>query len=58
MHVSFLGLLTIVFVCAKLFGAIAWSWWLVFLPVLILPGLVVAGFLFAVVVTFFSHPFK
>lgn len=29
----FLEILTIVFVCAKLFGAIAWSWWWVFSPI-------------------------
>ena len=32
---GFLGLLTLIFVLAKLFGAIAWSWWLVFLPAII-----------------------
>lgn len=58
MHVSFLGLLTIVFVCAKLFGAIAWSWWLVFLPVLILPGLVVAGFVIGTISIFIGSLFK
>lgn len=30
---GFLEILTIVFVCAKLFGAIAWSWWWVFSPI-------------------------
>lgn len=29
---GFLEILTIVFVCAKLFGAIAWSWGWVFSP--------------------------
>lgn len=58
MHVSFLGLLTIVFVCAKLFGAIAWSWWVVFLPVLILPGLVVAGFVIGAISIFIGSLFK
>ena len=30
---GFLEILTIVFVCAKLFGAIAWSWWWVLAPI-------------------------
>lgn len=29
---SFLGLLTIVFILLKLAGVIAWSWWFVLLP--------------------------
>ncbi|MBO0473255.1 hypothetical protein JZO86_06015 [Enterococcus ureasiticus] len=29
------SILTIIFVVAKLFGLIAWSWWLVFSPVLV-----------------------
>ena len=32
-------LLTIIFVVLKLVGAIAWSWWLVFLPLLIGAGI-------------------
>lgn len=28
----FINALTLIFVCAKLFGAIDWSWWLVFSP--------------------------
>lgn len=28
-------ILTIIFVCCKLFGVISWSWWLVFLPEII-----------------------
>lgn len=35
MSVGFLGLLTIVFVIAKLAGYISWSWWLVFTPTFI-----------------------
>ncbi|APX72065.1 hypothetical protein M5C72_02665 [Companilactobacillus allii] len=33
--ISFVGLLTLIFVIAKLFGLIHWSWLLVFAPVLI-----------------------
>lgn len=33
--IGFVGLLTIVFITLKLTGVIAWSWWLVFLPMII-----------------------
>jgi hypothetical protein len=29
---AFLNILTLIFVAAKLFEVITWSWWLVFLP--------------------------
>ena len=32
LQIGFLPLLTLVFVAAKLFGAIAWSWWWVLAP--------------------------
>lgn len=32
---GFTEVLTIIFVCFKLFGAIDWSWWLVLLPEII-----------------------
>ena len=48
MQVSFLGLLTIVFIALKLSGHIAWSWWWVLSP-LWLPGavLIVIGLIYA-----------
>jgi len=33
--VGFLGFLTLVFIGAKLFGAIEWSWWWVLSPIII-----------------------
>jgi hypothetical protein len=47
---SFLSLLTLAFVVLKLTGFISWSWWLVFLPVLIpviiiIAVLIIAGIL-------------
>lgn len=36
---SLSSILTIIFVIAKLFGVINWSWWLVLLPSLISVGL-------------------
>ena len=35
MNIGFMGLLTIVFITLKLTGYIAWSWWLVLLPMII-----------------------
>lgn len=32
---GFLGLLTLIFVIAKLWGIVDWSWWIVFLPIII-----------------------
>lgn len=32
--IGFTGILTIIFVIAKLLGVINWSWWLVFSPTL------------------------
>ena len=31
--IGFLDILTLIFVAAKLFGAIDWSWWWVFSPI-------------------------
>ena len=31
--ISFLGMLTIAFICLKLLDYIDWSWWLVLLPI-------------------------
>ena len=42
---GFLGTLTLIFVVFKLLGYIDWSWWLVFLPVLIGLGI---GILFLI----------
>lgn len=39
---GFSGLLTIAFVVLKLCGVINWSWWLVFLPLIISIGLPIA----------------
>ena len=43
MKVEFGGsftLLTVIFACLKLAGVIDWSWWIVFLPILVPVGLV------------------
>lgn len=43
--VGFLGFLTLIFIGAKLFGAIAWSWWWVLSPIIVpwTVGFIVAG---------------
>ena len=43
-------ILTALFTVAKLVGLITWSWWLVFLPALILVGFWLFVFIVAVVV--------
>jgi hypothetical protein len=42
--------LTVVFLVLKLTHVIAWSWWLVFLPLIISGGIFVVIFLFAAIV--------
>ena len=41
---GFINALTLVFVAAKLFGVIDWSWWLVFSPPLVHVGIVITLF--------------
>lgn len=43
MKIGFLGLLTLIFITLKLTEVVAWSWWLVLLP---LYGGVIAGIIF------------
>jgi ABC-type nickel/cobalt efflux system permease component RcnA len=43
---GFSGLLTIAFIILKLCGVIDWSWWLVFLPLIISIGLPITIILF------------
>ncbi len=42
---GFFTILALIFITLKLTGVIAWSWWLVLLP--ILPGLFILGLLLA-----------
>jgi hypothetical protein len=46
-------LLTIAFIVLKLTGVITWSWWLVFLPMIIPWGLVLLLLLIVGIVTIF-----
>lgn len=45
MKTGFLNILTVIFVIAKLAGAISWSWWIVFAPTIVsvVLGLIVIG---------------
>jgi len=38
---GYLGLLSLIFVVAKLTGYIDWSWWIVLLPMLIIPVIII-----------------
>lgn len=48
-------ILTTLFAAAKLVGLISWSWWLVFLPVIILAGIWVLFFVVALVVVIMQN---
>ena len=50
--ISFIGLLTIVFVALKLMGYIAWSWWWVLSPLWIPWAMFFCGFLIYMLVVF------
>lgn len=43
------SILTIIFVVAKLFGLVAWSWWIVFSPLLVVFGLIFVILLIALI---------
>ena len=47
------SILTIIFVVAKLFGIINWSWWLVFLPTIISVGLGLLVVIIALIIVAF-----
>lgn len=49
--VGFVGLLTILFICLKLTGYVAWSWWWVLSPLWIALLVVVAILVIAVIWT-------
>lgn len=44
------SILTIVFILAKIFGKISWSWWWVFSPLWITVGLVIGILLLLVII--------
>ena len=54
---GFLATLTIIFVIAKLWGEINWSWWLVFLPILISAGITLFVILTILIVIFLGAVF-
>lgn len=52
MQIGFLGVLTLIFVAAKIFGYITWSWWIIFSPVIFGFVFIVGVFLLAVLLGF------
>ncbi|KAA0957715.1 transmembrane Fragile-X-F protein [Planococcus sp. ANT_H30] len=52
---GFLEVLTIIFVVLQLTGVIAWSWWLVFLPLIIAVGIYVVWLLIVIVIAGSTH---
>ena len=55
-NVSFLHVLTFIFIILKVAGVVSWSWWVVLLPSLIYFGLILGVMLFvgAVALVMFS----
>jgi hypothetical protein len=49
--IGFAGLLTIAFIVLKLCGVIAWSWWWVLSPILIMTAIVIIGLIIIAIVT-------
>ena len=51
--IGFMGALVLIFIVLKLTGVISWSWWLVFMPLLLLPSIIglifIIGFIFLAV---------
>ncbi len=56
MKIGFLGLLALIFITLKLCEVIAWSWWLVLLPLYGPLGLVILIFIAALVFATVSEP--
>ena len=50
--IRLLLLTTIIFICLKLGGAVAWSWWLVFTPSLVGAGWLVSAYVGVVVLAY------
>jgi len=57
-QIGFLGFLTILFVGLKLTGYIAWSWFWVLFPVIIIPIIVVGFFLFLFIAALITKVLK
>ncbi|MDN6326820.1 MAG: hypothetical protein L0J48_02210 [Alkalibacterium sp.] len=51
--IGLLSILTIIFVIAKLFGVIDWSWWLVFAPTIVSVAIGLLVVVIALIVAYF-----
>lgn len=52
---GFTSILTLIFVIAKLFGIIDWSWWICLLPTIISTGLGILLFLICLIIAIISE---
>lgn len=51
MKLGFAAVLTLIFITLKLTDVIAWSWWLVFMPLYLIPVLLLVGFVLFCIAT-------
>ena len=51
MRIGFLGSLTLIFITLKLLSIITWSWWVVLLPIYIVPLALAIGALVALLLS-------
>lgn len=56
--VSFLHIMTFIFVILKLTGVINWTWWIVFLPSLIHIGLFLVGLLIVALIALAVYKYE
>lgn len=54
--VTFLGLLTILFIALKLCGVIAWSWWCVLSPLIAYWAILALAFCFGMLIGWIDRP--
>ena len=57
-NVSFLHIMTFIFVILKLTGVVSWSWWLVLLPSLIHIGLFFVGLLIVALIALAIYAYE
>lgn len=58
MKIGFLGLLGLLFIGLKLTNFISWSWWLVLLPLYVIPAVFVAGFVGIFIIALAANLFE
>lgn len=58
MRITFIQLLTLIFIALKVADVIDWSWWLVLLPFYGVLAVAVAIFISVIIIEFFDHIFR